>query len=588
MRFCDISRKLLRANFSRYRLYFFCNLFAAALFYCFAAIFTNRSFMDGEIVDPSISSNIYFPSLLAALFLILFLPVSFQAFLGARRREYGVLFALGMSRREAFWHLLSETASVALLALLAALAAGTMLSLGFFAVILYGIGIRGVQWRLSPEPYKITALLYALVLAVTFAWSGGRLLRGKIGVLLRAQRRPERGGLLFLLLGKLAPGYLRRHTPEWSFLRRHGRAWGLRCVLGAMITACGVLLASVCVTLCPAFLRDARSYCPYDMVYCEIDGMNQVPPERVISLLEENHVEVEQVLQIPYRRNASMNYFPVSEVNRCFAEDYQLEEGQFLNLFQYDPGDGYGHEIRPLSAVTLGGKEKLYSVGSDVKILFNQNPAFADRTLIVSDEDFEKLSSDTESWPGLANLFLFREWESSCEGVRTVKAYLRGGNQVEEEEGRYYELSSKVEKYLEAKKSGQFLVFLMAFVIGLMLTAEFLTIHFRIQAEQEEKGRAIHSLLLLGTTERELLRCLRYENMFRFLPPLILGTLLSLGPAYYLGGTYGMGPGGTLTGIAFGAAVTAGRAASLERYSKKELSGLLPPGRAIDKAGGVL
>ncbi len=239
MRFCDISRKLLRANFSRYRLYFFCNLFAAALFYCFAAIFTNRSFMDGEIVDPSISSNIYFPSLLAALFLILFLPVSFQAFLGARRREYGVLFALGMSRREAFWHLLWETASVALLALLAALTAGTMLSLGFFAVILYGIGIRGVQWRLSPEPYKITAVLYALVLAVTFAWSGGRLLRSKIGVLLRAQRRPERGGLLFLLLGKLAPGYLRRHTPEWSFLRRHGREWRLRCVLGAIIIACG-------------------------------------------------------------------------------------------------------------------------------------------------------------------------------------------------------------------------------------------------------------------------------------------------------------------------------------------------------------
>ena len=37
---------------------------------------------------------------------------------------------------------------------------------------------------------------------------------------------------------------------------------------------------------------------------------------------------------------------------------------------------------------------KLQSVGTDVKILFNQNPTFADKTLIINDSDFEKLSAD--------------------------------------------------------------------------------------------------------------------------------------------------------------------------------------------------
>lgn len=95
MTFYEISAKMLRVNFNRYRLYFFCNLFAVSLFECFASIFTNSSFMDADIVNPLISSNIYFPSILAALFLILFLPVSCQAFFAVRKQEYGILFPWG-------------------------------------------------------------------------------------------------------------------------------------------------------------------------------------------------------------------------------------------------------------------------------------------------------------------------------------------------------------------------------------------------------------------------------------------------------------------------------------------------------------
>ena len=127
MTFYEVSQKMLLANFSRYRIYFFSNLFAAALFYCFASIFTNQSFMNGKIVNPLISSNIYFPSILAALFLLFFLPLSCQVFVAARKKEYGILFSLGMSRREAFWRQFCENVLVTALALAAALAAGTLL-----------------------------------------------------------------------------------------------------------------------------------------------------------------------------------------------------------------------------------------------------------------------------------------------------------------------------------------------------------------------------------------------------------------------------------------------------------------------------
>lgn len=574
MSFYDISWKMLRANFNRYRIYFFCNLFAAALFCCFAFILTNDSFMNERIVNSLISSNIYFPSILAALFLVFFLPVSCQVFLASRKREYGILFSLGMSRKEAFWNIFLENMIVAGSALAAALVAGTVLSLLFFTVIQYGIGIEGIRWRLRMEPYKMTVILYAVVLALTLGLNIGNLLREKIGVLMKAQYRSEKKGLFYRILYKCNPRYMRKYMVEWSFLRRHNKEWGFRYAFAILIVACAVMLASVCVTMYPAFLKDARSYSPYDMVYSEIYGMNQVSEETVTEILEENGTIVKQSIQLPYIRSANFNFFPVEEVNRCFQCGYQIEDGTFLNLFQYDLQDGYEHDLQPVSSVTYDGDKKLYSAGSDVRILWNQNPTFADRTLIISNSDFEKLKEDTVYQAGVAHLFLFEQWENSYDGVRTVNEYLRDQNRVDEAEAYYYRATSKIESYSDARKSGQFLIFLMVFVIGLMLTAEFLLIHFRIQAEAEENGRAVHSLRLLGMTGQEIVRCLNYKNSLRFIPPVILGTVLSFQPSYYLNGTYGAGSRGILTGLAFGAVTAGVELIFLKRYSANELRGL--------------
>lgn len=72
MTFFDISRKMLKAGFYKYRLYFLCNLSATALFCCFAVISTNRTFMNASIVNSSISNNIYLPFFLSAVFLVFF------------------------------------------------------------------------------------------------------------------------------------------------------------------------------------------------------------------------------------------------------------------------------------------------------------------------------------------------------------------------------------------------------------------------------------------------------------------------------------------------------------------------------------
>lgn len=432
-------------------------------------------------------------------------------------------------------------------------------------------GIRRAvfSWH-EPEAYKITAILYTVVVAVAFILNVGRLMLDKIGTLLKAQYRTEKIGMIGTILFRLAPSYMTFHLLEWSFARRHKKEWGLRYLLAALIIALSVMLTGVCVTLYPAFLQDAKSYSLYDMVYSEIYGMNQVPLQDVIHILEKNSVTVEQVIQIPYIRDDVFNYFPVTEINRNFGCDYHIQEGEFLNLVQYDMEDGYEHNIQPVSTVTISGNRKLHSVGTDVKILFNQNPTFADKTLIINDSDFEKLSADITGSVVVANLFQFQKWEDSYAGICEVKEYLQENNPLNEDEQTYYELSSKLEKYKDAEKSGQFLLFLMAFVIGLMIMAEFLLIHSRIQAEEEENRRAVCSLRLLGMTDKEIVKCLCYKNFLRFIPPSVVGTILSFLPSYYLNESYGMGTNGILAGIIFGVVLTVGIFVVIRRYSEKE------------------
>ena len=571
MTFFDISRKMLKVGFHKYRLYFLCNLSAAALFCCFAVISTNRTFMNGSIVNSSISNNIYLPFFLSAVFLIFFLPVSCQAFLASRKQEYGVMFSLGMSRKEAFENLLFENVLISVLALAIALVAGTVLSFLFFAVIIYAIDVHGVQWQFCPEAYKLTAVLYTVVVAVSFILNAGRLMLDKIGTLMKAQYRAEKIGKIGTILCRLAPNYMTFHLVGLSFVRRHKKEWGLRYLLASLMIAVSVTLAGICLTLYPAFLQDAKSYSLYDMVYSEIYGMNQVPLQDVIHILEKNGVAVEQIVRLPYIRDDVFNYFPVTEINRDFGCDYQIQEGQFLNLFQYDLEDGYEHNIQPVSAVTISGDRKLRSVGTDVKILFNQNPTFADKTLIINDSDFAKLRADTPGGAGIANLFQFQNWEDSYAGVSGVKEYLHENNPLDENEQLYYEISSKVEKYQDAEKSGEFLLFLMAFVIGLIIMAAFLLIHSCIQTEKEENSRAVCSLRLLGMTDKEIVKCLCYKNFLRFIPPAVVGTILSFLPSYYLNESYGMGTNGILAGIVFGVILAIGIFVVIRRYSEKEV-----------------
>lgn len=592
MTFFDISMKMLRVNFRRYKLYFYCNVFSIMLFYCFAAIFTNRSFMDKKIVDSMISSNIIAPSVFVGIFMILFIPYTYRAFMKNRKHEYGILMTLGMSEAEALTNMLFENCVIAVVSLIGGLMLGTVLSFMLFFFIRRVIGISGLHWYFNAQSYMWTAALYAATILVTLAEGIFGFIKLQLTDLIKEKFRAEKKGktlsgqfaagvvlvivsilvmlkynhskywfvgLALMFVGiymsithmeklenyikQTVHGYTQRHFLGISFVRQHDLSRKRISFIAIWMIAFSVFFGGLSAVLYPSLIQNALRYSPYDLVYSQIFGKNRVKDSEIKSLLNKNGISVAAFNQLDYLRNGAFNLLPASEVNKNFSCHYQIDKGRFLTVFQYDLNDGYGHNMS--SPETTGfqcGKSEMYlrSAGDDVKILFNGNPTFANFTLILNDADYSKIASECrDNWKGTVKLYNFTDWKDSGKGISAVQNYLMKANNADKMEQRYYRASSRIEAYLTAKQSAEFLLFMMAFIVILFCTAADIVIHFKIKSESEEEQRMLSGLNRIGVSADEMLKMIRYKNMAYYIPQAVIGLLIGVFYNYTVNAFYG-------------------------------------------------
>lgn len=573
MTFSDISKKMIHFHFSKYKLFFLCNLFVTVLFFCYASIFTNHDFMDNYfVVDSMISSNIILPSILSALFLVLFLPFSYAVFLSARKREYGVLFCLGMRRKEAVRNLMLDGLIVSGFALIAALAIGTVLSALFYGFIRYGLGIEGLKWRFDIAPYQITVLLYGVTTLATILLQGTCMYFPQIAQLLKTPFQAEKKGKILCYLERVSAWFGKSKKIEFSFLVRHKRNWSIRYVMSIFMLTAVIVLVGLCAGINQSFYCDAERYAPYDVLYTDVFDVNYIKEQEVRELANSNHVKITEYSQLGFARDQTFNYFPVSLINEKFGCEYHVNQGQFLNLFPYDLLDGYSHDLTPVSHITLENDLELESIGSDIRILFNQNPTFADRYLILNDTDFKQLAKESTYWSGKIYLLQLDEWKKSADFLKDLQLRLQENNNVSEQDQQiYYAVSSKLEKFRKAHTSSRFLIFVMSYMIGLFCFTQWVLVHFGILAETDEIKRSIHSLRLLGVTRGEVFSYLRFKNKFRFLPQIAVSFLTAQILIWILlHKLYHLEILGCIAGAGVGAFIFCLTALSIKRYSQKE------------------
>jgi predicted lysophospholipase L1 biosynthesis ABC-type transport system permease subunit len=298
--------------------------------------------MNPEVVDSSISSNIYAPSVLVGIFVVLFIPYSYSAFQRNRKNEYGIFMTLGMSELQAAVNMLLENCIIAGLSLISGLFIGTVISYLFYYIIQNVIGIPGLSWYLNVASYQYTALLYLITVLITLGTGMVSFMKAQLMDLIKERYRAERigkqlpglfaagiglilisiivmitwyrdhsGSALLASLGILFVGtylvmthlngtkkliaiidqrYAKRHILELSMISRHQKSRHRIVVIAAWMTGLSVFFVGMLVVSYSSFTKNAINYSPYDMVYSEIFGMNQSDEKESISLLRQNGV----------------------------------------------------------------------------------------------------------------------------------------------------------------------------------------------------------------------------------------------------------------------------------------------------------
>jgi hypothetical protein len=604
MTFREISLQMLRKSYKRYLLYFYCNVFTAAIFYTFASIYTNEDFMNPSIVNPMISSNIIAPSVFTVIFMFFFIPYSYSVFFRNRKSEYGILMTLGMTEKEVLTNMLAENLLINLLSLVAGILAGTLISLLFFWGIRNVIGISGVAWKLSLKPYAITAGVYLAITAVTLALQLFGFVKMQITDMLKARSRGEKevkpslfgliaGSLLsiasvavmltwfraeaswvllisfvlmmagiWLLLGCMRAALTGRAGAfdlGSTFVRQHFRSYRTVTFITVSLFATSVFLAGLSMVTYPDFQNNALNYSPYDLVHVQSDGKNEMTLQKASELLLKHGVSVVSSAEMPYMRNGVFNLFSVSEINRLTGLNYAVKPGEYLLIYQYDLNDGYSHEMNLLQTTidfSLGTEQLgLKYAGQDVRILFNNNSGFADKTLLLADADYKEIEKNGEEYySGIIKCFIFSDWRNSGQGLQALQQVLTAQNHpADAAEEKYFKISSKLKAYSTAQQSSCFLIFVMSFVVALFYLSANIIIYFKIQGEAEDEKQMYRGIYRIGISGEEMHGILKHKNKLYCLIPLYAGSAVGV---FFSFATNALSNSG-LSGIIFAVAVSA-------------------------------
>lgn len=591
--------KMIRYNKNAYKMYLYCNIFAVSLFTALLSIYQNNSFSNNSEIDGSISSNVFAPTVLMGLFLILFIPYAYTAFLKGRKQEYAVFMVLGMTESEVVANMFLECSIVSVAGGITGLIFGSGLSFIFLVFLHHIIGLRSVQWECHIETYKITVILYACAVIIILCINILRIIRSQILELFKAKYKEEKkkkGSMCKLLLGLgifcigillmtivydfnrtyiwfFSIGFsiggiaviicnldflMRRfHKKSWkislSFVLQNIKSWRIVTFISACLFGILIFFLGHGIVTYPNFKSNAITYSPYDLFYVTYQDINNIGMEQIEDILNRNEIHITEEKTVEVLRGMACNIINADEINEKMGRDFQVEEGEFIQLFQIDQNDGYEHDTSPLPAlsVNLGddGEMQIRLKESCVDILFNSCKSLGDFTLIISDTDFKKIKmSSREYLAENAVMINFDHWRKSEQAIEELQNVMEKSNGLTAEDQYLYRIASKLEKYTIAVQSSSVLVFFMFFVAFVFWSSANAAIYFKMKSELEEERRIFFNLYRVGILEKELQNILLKKNFFYYFVPFMIGGAFGIFYCYSVNAIYDYGIIGLICG----------------------------------------
>lgn len=580
--------KIFQFYYREYLLYFICDVFVIAIFYVFISLLTHEDFMNPQIIDPYISSNIYAPGFIVSLFSLFFIPYSHETYNTKRKKDYGILLSIGMKDSEVKKNIALENCSIAVTSLIVGIAIGSLLSYGFFKYITVGLKLKSIDYQFSGISHVITAVWFLLLFILSISigiYRGSKLDIIKWIKANRLQRIGARankflyymgwiiivGVALYLfvyydadhnnyLLLSFAIGtvgmvlvffnalvildYCEKHTAPYYYKHLfiltsiRYRFQSMKKIFCLTICLCGlaVFFQGFAFTSGQISKQELNQYYPYQVAFCQIYGMNQLMDSELERIEESSKAKIimdKEIEYIQYNRDA---IFSDQMVNRALDKNYNVKPGTVLTIFQRPKDDGRIHTseyARGVSVLLKDGRSlKFDSSGKQIDSLVGDIYALSEGLLIMNHEDYNNVKKNAKACEvGLVRL-LNLESAAHAEqfGEKLEKKLIDDNARKGENDTEYYKIHDRYEGQKTYMQSGGLLVFLLTTVDVLLYIAVLIMLHFKLSMDRSYSQSLYRTLVQIGASTEEIGKIIKREFHILFLIPVILAIL---GASFY-------------------------------------------------------
>ncbi|MFC4182525.1 FtsX-like permease family protein [Saccharococcus thermophilus] len=204
MTFRQFALHNVRRNFGRYAAYFLSSTFAVTVFFMYAAFIFHPDVVNGTI-RPSVRRGIFSAEVIVFLFAVFFIFYSTSSFLKLRKKDFGLLTLLGITRGQLNKLIIIENSIIALLSIATGMVFGALLTKIFFMMFSVILDLPSplsyyIHWKAFASTAAVFLATFEAITIITLI----TIRSSQIIDLLKSAKKPKKPPVYSIWLSLLA------------------------------------------------------------------------------------------------------------------------------------------------------------------------------------------------------------------------------------------------------------------------------------------------------------------------------------------------------------------------------------------------
>lgn len=585
MTFLQFAYRNVFRNFRNYAAFFMASFFSVFVFFIYSMLMFHPEIERGFLGEVSIAGMV-FAEIVLVLFSWFFIFYSMRAFLEARSKEFAILLHLGMDRNQLGKLIIIETMTIGIFSCISGIVFGFAFSKFFFMIVREILNLNALPLYLSWEPFVLTLFVYLSAFVVISTLSTlftpdikiRNFIRGPkfVDAAVTYSKRNAILGIILVLCGyglalittkssifsytllipvfvTLGTYYFFTDTTLYIIDRLKGRKqfyWKKARML-AIAEQVQILrfnsrmffivtLVSTLAFLTVGVLSAMSSYTsqydkinPIGLLYKgEMDNPYEI--EHILSVIDElefNGISYHMTRFTVMRQTSSYTSNPVevfreTDINHLlFSYKYplvNLKSGEAM-FIPYSEDSIEKLEKTEVKTVLKENNVDL-TINSVYPKMFFPTAIISSNSIIISDEDFEKLTNEFEMSPYVEpgyHLFTFDipNWTETENIGIDIQQMVARDYLINKEYTLpfYFENAGLNYSYILATYSLLTLIGILVVAVFLLASGSF--VYFKIYANLDREKKQFDMLVKVGLSGKELKRLITRNLMIQFFLP---------------------------------------------------------------------